>query len=298
MPAPVNGRNTTYTVNNVAPSVSNVVINGGEIINVNMKGNVEVFASSSADLYDANGCLDITDSATPATSSLYLSTVTGALNCSADDNDCYQITSAECSYVAGSCSGSGGTTASYICSTTITHFAIPTDATTNNPNVAADWRAGMTAIDDNGLKGSAVSASGVELISLEALTVTEIEIPYGSIKGGQNSGNDNATTTVINYGNVPIDTIIQGDDMDKSDLTDVIFALNQEYDLANFAYGGGANTLSSTTPNTLDTTNAKPTSAVDVSDQIFWGINIPGGTSSGDYTGTNTFMATLDSSDW
>jgi len=300
--AVVHGRSTTYTVNNVAPTVSNVVINGGSIIEVNMKGDSESHASSTADLYDANSCLDLIDStAVPvnrATSSLYLSTVADTLNCSADDNDCYQLTTTECAYVPGSCTGAGDTTASYTCSTTITHFAVPTDATASNPNAGADWRAGITAVDQDGLKGSAVSVSGVELISLEALGITETEIPYGSIRGGQDSGGDNATTTVVNFGNIPIDTEIEGTSMDKSDLTDVITESNQEFDLLNFTYGVGTYTLSSTTPATVDTVTAKPTSSADVSDQIFWGINIPGGTSSGDYAGTNTFTAKLDSSDW
>ena len=297
MPAADNSRNATYTVNNVAPSVSNVVINGGNAIYLNMKGDAEVWASSTADLYDANSCGDIVN----ATSSIFISSSTvavGGLNCSADDNNCYQIATTRCSYVAGSCTDSSDTTASYVCSTTIAHFAIPTDATTNNPFASDNWLAGMTAIDDNGAKGSNTAVSGVELISLEALGVTETEIPYGSIRGGQDSGARNATTTVVNFGNIPIDTEVEGTDMDKSDHTDVIHESNQEYDLANFTYGAGTYTLSSTTPTTVDTVIPRPTSTSDVSDQLFWGIQIPGGTSSGDYSGTNTFTATLDSSDW
>ncbi len=302
MPAVDNSRNTTYTVNNVAPTVSNVAINGGVLISVNMKGDVAYIASSSADLSDDNGCLDITDSTTPATSSIFISSSTiavGGLNCAADDNNCYQIADTACAYVPLSCSGGSYTTASYVCTTTISHYAIPTDIMAANPFVDENWLAGMTAIDDDGLKGSAVSGGGVELESLEALAVTETEIPYGSIRGGQDSGAVNATTTVINYGNIPMDTIVEGTDMDKSDLTDIIFVTNQEFDLVNFSYVfNGNHTLSSTTPETLDTVTAKPTNTSDVSDQIFWGIGIPGGTTSGDYAGTNTFMATLDASDW
>jgi hypothetical protein len=299
MPTAVNGRNAPYTVINVAPSVSNVVINGGVTITTNMKGQTDYVASTTADLYDANSCLDITGSATPATSSIYLSTVAGGLNCSADPNSCYQITTANCSYIAGSCTGSSDTTASYICTASITHYASPTDATTNNPNEGADWRGGMTATDDNGLQASAASVGGVELESLQALAVSETQIPYGTIRGGQNSGAANATTTVINYGNVPIDTQIAGTDMDKSDLTDSIPANNQIYGLANFTYPAAPYTLTTAIPGDLiDVEIAKPTSATDVSDQLFWGINIPGGTSSGNYSGMNTFTATLDPADW
>ncbi len=290
MPPGVNGRVGSYTVNNVAPTVSNVVINGGKIINVNMKNSADAVASSSADLYDANSCLDIVN----ATSSLYLSSVTGAHNCSANANNCYQLTTSECHYVAGSCTGSSDTTASYICSTTISHFAIPTDGSTGNPRVGDNWLAGITAIDNNGLKGSATSSPGVELISLEALAVNELQIPYGSIRGGQNSDNNNATTTIVNYGNVPMSTSVEGSSMIKSDLTDVIVESNQKFDLANFTYGAGTYSLSSTTPANVSTLTPKPTSLVDISDQIFWGIGIPGGTTSGNYAGVNTFTAVIN----
>jgi hypothetical protein len=292
------GRTANYTVNNVAPSVSNVVVNGGEAIEVNMKGDVEYVASSSADLYDANSCLDIINSPTPATSSIFLSTVTGGLNCAANPNDCYQITNANCTYVPGSCEGSGDTTARYICTVSIAHHAIATDIDFGNPNFGANWLAGMTAIDDNGLKGSGTSISGVNLIALNALGVNENEIAYGSVRGGQNTGDYNATTTIVNFGNVPINTEVEGTSMIKSDLTDVIVESMQRFDDANFIYGDPVYTLSSTTPVTVDTEIAKPTSSTDVSDQIFWGIGIPGGTSSGDYAGTNTFTAVLDDQDW
>lgn len=298
MPAAVNGRSATYTVNNVAPTVSNVIINGGDSIGLNLKGQSDVWASSSADLYDANSCLDIVS----ATSSIFISSSTvavGGLYCSANDNNCYQLTASECSYVAGTCTGAGDTTASYICSTTITYFAIATDNSNNNPFATENWLAGMTAVDDNGLTGSGTAGSGVELVTSLGIGVTETEIPYGAIKGGQDSGSDNATTTIVNFGNAPIDTDVDGTDMVKADLSDQIRDNNQEFDLVNFSYGSGANTLSSTTPVTVDTATPKPTSATtDVSDEIFWGIGIPGGTSSGDYTGTNTFIATLDPTDW
>jgi hypothetical protein len=296
MPAPVNGRSASYTVNNVAPSVSNVIINGGGPIELEQKDQPDARASSSADLYDANSCLDV-NAANSATSSIFISNVSGGLNCSANNNNCYQLVTSECSYVAGSCTGPSDTTSSYMCSTTITHYASPSDTTTGNPNVLENWLAGVTAIDNNGLKGSAISVSGVELWGTIALGIDELQIPYGAIRGGQNSGAYNATTTVVNFGNVPIDTEVKGYNMIKSDLSDAIVESMQHYSLLNFSYPGGT-ALSSTTPATVDTLTAKPTSLTDVSDQIFWGIGIPGGTSSGDYGGSNVFTALVDDNDW
>ena len=66
-----------------------------------------------------------------------------------------------------------------------------------------------------------------------------------------------------------MDTIVMGYSMDKSDFTDVIVESNQEFDLANFTWGVGNFTLSSTTPDTVNTTTPKPTDATDVSDEIY-----------------------------
>ncbi|PLX27043.1 hypothetical protein C0583_04845 [Candidatus Parcubacteria bacterium] len=295
MPAPVNGRTANYTVNNVAPIVSNVVINGGAPIEIEMKGVASTTASSSADIYDANSCLDIVD----ATSSIYISDALlapGGLNCSADNNYCYQMETTDC--VVSGCSGSSFTTAQVLCTVEISYYATPTDNFGTNPQDGDNWLAGVTGIDDDGLKGASTSVSGVELISLEALDIQEDEIPYGSIRGGQNSGDANATTTVENYGNVPINTQVEGLPMWDNTDTYWITDANQEFDLNNFTYGLGSYTLSSTTPDTLNTVTPKPTSFTGVSDEIFWGINIPGGTPSGDYDGLNTFTAVLDDLDW
>ena len=86
--------------------------------------------------------------------------------------------------------------------------------------------------------------------------------------------------------------------MDKSDLTDLIRATEQKYDIINFNYAAGTFTLSSTTPSTPDIISPKPTSQGTTSDEIYWGINIPGGTTSGDYAGTNTFLAIVDDDGW
>jgi hypothetical protein len=140
---------------------------------------------------------------------------------------------------------------------------------------------------------------GVELWGLEALGINELEIPYGTIRGGQDSGDINATTTVVNFGNVPIDTYVYGTDMEKFDLSYTIPAINQKFGLSVFDYDSGTYSLGTAGPGTLvDTEIIKPTSITDVSDQIFWGINIPAGTTSGAYSGTNTFTATVDDNNW
>ena len=48
----------------------------------------------------------------------------------------------------------------------------------------------------------------------------------------------------------------------------------------------------------VDTETTKPTSVTDITDDILWGIGIPGGTETGSYAGTNTFSAVIDGDNW
>lgn len=287
-------QSATYTVNNVAPEVDNVIINGGAIITPTMKGMVEYIASTtSLSVSDDNGCGDIV----AATSTIYWSSATSTYDCSMDDNYCFKVTSVNCVADAGTCTSGDDATMGYTCTTSIAFHAQPTDGI-GNPASATDWRGSISVRDDDGAFGVGTSTSGVELITVTAIEVTEIEIPYGSVSGGTSTGDNLATTTIINYGNSPLDSEIEGTDMDKTDLTDQIPSDEQKFDLGTVNYTVMTYALSSTTPQTIDTLINKPSSQVDVSDEIYWGINIPGGTTSGDYEGTNTFTAALDDDAW
>jgi len=129
-----------------------------------------------------------------------------------------------------------------------------------------------------------------------ALNITEATIPYGSIKSNQNSGSVNATTTVINYGNTPLDSTVNGTDMTGPGIIEVN---NQEYATTTFTYSGvgsGATDLGSSTPARVDINIVRPTSISDFTAPIYWGIGIPAGKTSGNYSGTNTFYAAIDNS--
>jgi hypothetical protein len=290
-----NSRSAKYNVNNVAPSVGSVVIHSSVDIVLRMKGMSEVYATTTTvNATDNNGCSDIED----ATSTIYWSSATSSQNCVANDNYCYRMGLTECAVVPASCGVYPDATVTIICTTTMAYHALATDNATNNPFEGTNWLAGLTAIDDNNARGTGISALGVDVRALEALHVTEDAIAYGSVRGGQNSGTRNATTTITNYGNIPIDSQILGTDMDKTILSGYIRATYQKYDLIGFDYTAGTFTLSSTTPSTPDITAPKPTSQASTSDQLYWGIAIPGGTTSGDYAGVNTFTAILDDNNW
>ncbi len=289
-----NPATSTYTVTNVAPYISYLILQSGNDINLNLKNASEVVASTtSTSVTDNNGCTDIVS----ATSTIYWSSATSSENCVADDNYCYHIASASCEQLAGSCTGSSDLNATYTCTTTMAFHAIPTDDSNGNPASTTNWLAGMTAFDE-ALSGTLAATTGVEVITTTGLDVTESEVPYGAIQGGQDSGSDNATTTIINYGNSPIDGTFLGEDLLRILGGDYIGANEQEYSTSTFTYGAGTWTLSSTTPFTRDIDAPKPMDQTDVSDQVFWGINIPLGKISGAYSGTTTISAALDEDGW
>ncbi|MEA1963064.1 MAG: hypothetical protein U9M94_02370 [Patescibacteria group bacterium] len=289
---------STYTVNNVAPEVGSVVINGGVDIVLNMKNMDEYLATtSSTAISDNNGCEDIVS----ATSTIYWSSATAEHGCTQDDDDCYPIASTYCTILSGSCEGSSDVDLTYTCSTTLAYHAIPTDESSGNTSSSTNWLAGITVFDDDGAYGTATSVSGVDVATLTALDVTEDAIPYLTIKSGENSGDYNATTTIANYGNSPLDAGVDVDDMDKDEgPANDIKAENQQFATSTFAYGSGTWSVEQASSTLqVDTDTVKPaTGALDISDEVYWGIYIPVGKPSGAYTGMNTFTAILDSDNW
>lgn len=292
MAAPQNSRSSTYRVNNVSPEVTDVVLNWGLDITLAMKGMDEtVVVASSSSVTDANSCMDLVD----ATSTIYWSSATGGNDCTADDNDCYQIGLASCLVDMSTCSGISDDTATVVCSTTLAYHAIPTDISTGNPYSGTNWLAAITARDE-ALSSTTVSVSGVEMETLTALDIDEDLISYGTVRGGDDTGAYNATTTVINFGNAPLDAEVDVTDMEDSPPVNTIEAENQYYATSTFTYGSGYTHFmtEADAPFQLDINNPRPTSPADVEAPIYWGIAIPAGRPSGTYTGLNTFYAALD----
>ena len=297
MPASGNWQTDIYVVNNVAPTVSSVEIHGGIDITLNLKNSAEVLATATAIIADNNTCHDI-DS---ATSTIYWSGVAGLHNCTADDDQCYDIAEINCEYQAGSCAGTS-TTATYTCSTTIAFHAIPTDGGGGDyPYGSTDWLAAIQGIDDDGAVGIAttVPGSAVHVETLLALEVQETQINFGSIRGGQDSGTDNGTTTIENYGNAPINSTFQGDDL-WQDAIEYVGADNQRYGTTTITYASLTYQLASTSPSApRDLDIDKPTTASQtITDAVYWGINIPAGKISGVYEGMNYIVSALDNSGW
>jgi hypothetical protein len=285
-----NGDTSTYTITNVAPTISNVTLNGGQNIGLNIKNapGVDILASSTS-VTDNNGCSDLVS----ATSTIYLGTVAGGANCAANDNNCYKTAAAYCFF--SGCTGDPDVdaTATLVCSTTMAFHAIPTDA--DSAAAITSWFVRITAWDEAAFgSGSYTTVDGVEVISTAALEVNQNLIDYGIIQAGMDTGTRNSTTTIVNYGNTPIDTDVSGTDMLRQGIGPELVGIErQEWSLSNFAYGVGTDT-SSTTPATADVVIGRPISATDVVDDIYWGIWLPLGIPSDDYEGENTFTVVED----
>lgn len=288
MPASNNSLTNNYTIINVAPIVTGVYLvpNDGSDILLNLKeAPATTVIASSTTISDPNGCADLVS----ASSTIYWSNVVGEYDCAANDDNCYYIPSVDCSIT--NCSGAQATVT---CDTTLEHFARPTDASSDVP--ATTWIAAIRVFDE-ALSGIGTTTVGTDVKTNTALDVTEATIPYGIIQAGQNSGTSTATTTVINFGNSPLDVELYGTDMTKA--PDSIGIEFQEHSLsAYFLYGTGTNATSTMSIDIEDIITPRPTSLTNVYDNVYWGIQIPSGTPSGDYGGINTFSANLDASDW
>lgn len=271
----------TYTVNNIAPSVSNVIVNGAADITLTAGTTTNVTVSGS--ITDANSCQNISTVIT----SLYRSGVgysacdnVGELNY----NYCYSLTS--CSVVGGTCTGATDASADYSCTVTMQYHADPTDAST--VYVAENWLGTMLATDSGALTATMESSTPIEVSSLTALSLDAL-ISYGNIGLGQDTGATNATTIITALGNVGMDTDLSGNALSNG--TDTIPVSNQKYSVGTFTYSLAGTALSGT-PTEIELNVQKTISiATPAIKNLYWGIAIPGGISFGTYTGTNNITA-------
>jgi hypothetical protein len=92
--------------------------------------------------------------------------------------------------------------------------------------------------------------------------------------------------------NVSLDIQISGADLTSGG--DTIGVANQKYSADAFTYSSGG-TVVTLSPTTQVLALPQPTSGTaPVTDDVLWGIGVPGGTPSGSYLGTNTITAISD----
>jgi hypothetical protein len=202
------------------PSVSNWSFNNNSNIALTEGTTTTIMATGT--ITDLNGYADIV----AASSTFYRSSVAGARQCTADDNNCYQIATSSC--VLSLCSGNSCTVS---CSAAMQYFADPTDP--GSIFAADNWQAVLSAWDTTNFYDTTSAAQ--ELYTLKALSVPSA-LDYGAITVGTDSGGTNATTTVQNTGNVLLDLDLGGDPMVAG--ASSISYDKQKYATTTFTYSG------------------------------------------------------------
>ena len=135
------------------------------------------------------------------------------------------------------------------------------------------------------------ASSSQELYTLRGLTIPTT-ISYGSVTVGQDTGPTNSTTSVNNTGNVILNLDLGGDPLLAGAST--INYDRQKYATTTFTYSSCpiCNALTaSTSPTFFPLAVTKPTSTNPFFKDIYWGIEVPIGSTAATHSGTNYFTA-------
>ncbi len=278
------GTTSNFTVNNVAPVVSAVTLNGGS--DITLTEGTTTAITVGATITDNNSCQDIST----VTTSVYRSliTYTGCdIGGEANDNNCYAVVSCSVVGAGNTCTGSTDSSADYTCTVNMQYHADPTDASTQY--TAQNWLNTVKATDGAAATATTEVSAGVEVNSLIGYTVTS-SIAYGSLAVGQSNDPLDKITTVTNRGNVGLDEDVSGTDMDDG-AAHTIGVAYQKYALAaSTAYA--SSTALSTGATTIQLNCQKTVVAASPKTKdTYWGLQIPVGTVTGSYSGTNTIVA-------
>jgi hypothetical protein len=269
-----------YTINNVAPVVSAISLNGGSDISLSEGATIPVVLGAT--ITDNNGCSDIAT----VVASMYRSGI-GYSACDAggeaNSNNCYPAIT--CSVGGGNaCSGGTDASASYTCTAYPKYYADPTVA--NTAYSGETWLDTFKASDE-ALNDAQTLGAGIEMNDLLAMDIGA-SLAFGNLSAGQSLSPLSALTIVTATGNVGLDQTLEGTHMYS--VGNTISVENQKYSLSSgTSYASGtALTISavgvslSCLKTTTDVGETKPT---------YWGIAIPVGTAAGTYGGTNTVIA-------
>jgi hypothetical protein len=325
---------SVLTVANAAPSVSaaQIVLNGGTDLTLAIEagqttGFTLQFVASDNNSCDAVGGGaddEITDyNLSVFRSGIGTSTCDGVTAANHDENNCYQSAVAtstwnlSCTANAASCIDNTDTTIEYNCTFPLWYIADPTDGIdgTDTLYFAQDWRAGVSAIDDDLATSSFTQSStaDIDVASFLSVALDTVTIPYGLLEPGQQTDPLDATTTLRATGNVGVDELLTGHSMCtyytsavtcNNSATSTIAESNQVFATSSVSYAtatSSGNTLSSTTQKLLDLNIGKSTAtSTQESGETYWGIRVPISiTLAGSYQGENTFYGALsDPSQW
>ena len=293
------GSESDFTVNNVAPVVSSVTLNGGSAITLTESTTTAV--SMTATVTDNNGCRNLGNTADEISSVkgyLYRSgiTYTGCDTVGeANGNNCYP----ELTCSAGTCTN-GVTT--YTCSASLQHYADPTVA--NTIFATDNWLDSIKATDDNSAAGTTQVTTGVEVNTTLGGDTTPTTIDFGTLQvGGENAPLDR-TLTHNPTGNVGLDITVKANTAtmctNYSTCTGgtPISISNIKYALTSGISWSSGTTLT-TSAVEAEVNIPKQTSGTVPTKQTWWGIQIPSNILPGVYNGLNVVDYVLgETSGW
>jgi hypothetical protein len=300
-----------YAVNNVAPVVSNVVINGGSTITLieDTTTNITVTATVA----DNNSCVDISS----VKSSIYRAPTYDYAACDdsiAEGNPNYCYAEITCSVAAGTCTGNTDGSANYNCTISFQFHADPTTGDGTDPTdptwYADTWKSTVRAYD-SAANHYFESVSGVEVQKTLGINITT-SIAYGSMTPDQDTGttldsDSDKTTPVEATGNVGMDLGFSGTDMCTSFTPpntcggSTIPVGNQKYayNVTQFIYSSEGTALTGTASEEEVNVPKTTITAIKANKKILWGIFIPPSTGIGTYSGQNTLTAYMgESANW
>jgi hypothetical protein len=258
------------------PILNPLNLNGGLDITTLIPGTTtRIFASTT--VTDFNGFADLVS----ATATVYRSGVGAA--CVQNNNNCYiEDTASKCNFV--NCAGNSCELRCAI------DFVFHVDATDVGTFAGEEWFAFLEVEDSSGGYDFATS-SGIEVFSVRAIDVVGL-IDYGALAVNTDTGAFNASTSIINLGNVEVNIDVQGTDLTDG-INSFIPAEQQKFSTSTFTYsacGASCGVVSSSSPVVIDVDLTKPVAvSPPIADQVYWGIAIPLGTNSIAHQGINVF---------
>lgn len=276
---------TSGTVNNVAPSVSGVNLTDADAGDIGLTEAATTTVNCAGTITDTNGGSNISS----CTAAVYRSGVAGGASCSANNANCYQIASGNCTLGTASGNDKNATATA-----DVYFYADPTDtgtyATAQGYNTQT-WQCQLTGTDAGALTGSATDSVPPDMTTLSSLNIVG-SITYDALNPGSNMANLTQTVTASTTGNVPLDLQFKGDAMTSGG--DSIAATYQKFSTTtNAVWADGLGLTGSYVTHEVDL--SKPTSTPSQAiDTIYWGWQVPSGQPSGSYTGTNYLNAVED----
>jgi hypothetical protein len=274
---------TQTEISNASPAVDSVYISnsangevddysGGTIVPVS--GDVKTLHINGV-VSDANGTEDISTT----TMVFYRSGASGGASCSADNNDCYKVST--CVFSADT-----DTTKKYNCQISIQYYTDSTDAGGRFQN--ENWVVDVKVYDLSSSSGSNNS------VTKEMGTILSLNIPttinYGSFGlGDQTTNANNKEMEIAQTGNDEADVQVSGTVMDCTGSNSDIPIGNQKWSLVDVGYASGSTTpLTGASDNTFLNVGYRDNDATNVTKTLYWNIGIPSVGVKGDCTGSNT----------